>query len=192
MKNIKSILNSIKKGDKDSFNNLLELHKKMIYSIINSFDCNKGDFRVNEDDLYQVGCLALYEAVDSYDDQYKAKFSTYAFNIIRNRILNEARRQTRIYNNESVSIDAYSFNDHLSHLVSENSDFYKKESKYDYVLTNVVKKMSFQDRLIIEMRKQNASYKEISKELNISTKRIDNRLSLIRRRCKKYMKELEE
>lgn len=192
MKNIKSILNSIKKGDKESFNNLLELHKNMIYSIINSFDRNKGDFSVNEDDLYQIGCLALYEAVDSYDDRYKVKFSTYAFNIIRNRILNEARRQTRIYNNESVSIDAYSFNDHLSHLVCERSDSYKRESTYDYVLTNVVKKMSFQDRLIIEMRKQNVSYKEISKELNISTKRIDNRLSLIRRRCKEYMKELEE
>ena len=42
--------------------------------------------------------------------------------------------------------------------------FYKKVNTYDYVLTNVVKKMSLQDRLIIEMRKQNVSYKEISKD----------------------------
>ena len=95
MNKLKKIINKIKSGDQEAFNNLLELHYKMIFSIINSFNKNNGDFSINEDDLFQEGSLGLYEAVLCFDDSIDIKFSTFAYNIIRRKILNEIRRHLK-------------------------------------------------------------------------------------------------
>lgn len=193
MNKLKKMINKIKSGDQEAFNNLLELHYKMIFSIINSFNKNNGDFSINEDDLFQEGSLGLYEAVLCFDDSIDIKFSTFAYNIIRRKILNEIRRQKRIYEKESYSIDSYSFFEQRApYLINEDMHFYKKQDSINYLLENVISKLSIEDRTIVKMRREQIPYKQISETLNISSKRVDNRISSIKRKCKKALKELEE
>ena len=44
------------------------------------------------------------------------------------------------------------------------------------------------DYSIISMRMDNKSYKEIAEELNISTKKVDNRLARIKKHLAKFFK----
>lgn len=193
MKSSKKIIKKIKAGDKSAFNNLLSLHSRMIYSIINSYNRENGDFKISEDDLYQEGSIGLYEAIFTYDENMNVKFSSYAYNIIRNRILNEIRYQSRIYDKERFSLDNYDFSKgNLSYLASDNTSSYYKDCTYDTVLDNVMSNMSNEDRMIVKMRRENISYKQISDALSITTKRIDNRISLIKRKCKMALKELKD
>lgn len=50
---------------------------------------------VQDSDLYSVGCLALMEAVETFDPS-KAKFCTWATRIINQRIIDEIKRNARI------------------------------------------------------------------------------------------------
>ena len=70
--------------------------------------------------------------------------------------------------------------------------FYKKQDSINYLLENVISKLSIEDRTIVKMRREQIPYKQISETLNISSKRVDNRISSIKRKCKKALKELEE
>ena len=184
MKEVEKIINRIKSGDESAFKQLLEIHHKLIYSIINSFNRNVGDYKLHEDDLFQEGSIALYDAVFSYDSKFKVKFSSYAYNIIRNRILNVARNEFRIYYKEKYSTDNYGFCDRSLHLAVRENKTHLKNNKYNEILDGVMNNLSKQDQMIINMRKNDRSYKEIAEELNITTKRIDNRLSYIRRKCR--------
>lgn len=51
--------------------------------------------RLEDSDLYSVGCLALVEAARSFDSS-KAKFTTWATRLIRQRVVDELRRSGKI------------------------------------------------------------------------------------------------
>ena len=53
------------------------------------------------------------------------------------------------------------------------------------------KKLSEEDKQIIKLRAQNYTYKEIANQLNITPKRVDNRLAYIKRKVRQLMKEEE-
>lgn len=39
------------------------------------------------DDLYQEGCIALWRAAKTYDEQFGAQFHPYTISVIRNHLL---------------------------------------------------------------------------------------------------------
>lgn len=47
------------------------------------------------EDAFQIGCVGLIKAVDTYDAESGIAFSTYAFKCIQNEITMELRRQSR-------------------------------------------------------------------------------------------------
>ncbi|WP_338449792.1 sigma-70 family RNA polymerase sigma factor [Niallia oryzisoli] len=62
------------------FEQLAAEYSNMIYSIIYSLQIYK-----NQDDFYQIGLIALWDASKNFDEQ-KGKFSTYAYSFIKGRI----------------------------------------------------------------------------------------------------------
>lgn len=61
--------------------------------------------RVEDSELYSVGCLALVEAARTFDPS-KAKFCTWATRIIRQRIIDEIKRSRRIQEDSSSEMSA--------------------------------------------------------------------------------------
>lgn len=47
------------------------------------------------EDAFQIGCIGLIKAVDTYDENSGVAFSTYASKCIQNEIVMELRRQSR-------------------------------------------------------------------------------------------------
>ncbi|WP_157950908.1 sigma-70 family RNA polymerase sigma factor [Peribacillus acanthi] len=73
----------------DSFEILVENCSPIINSIIQSLGIYK-----NKDEYFQIGLIALWEATEKYDSS-KGGFTTFAYSIIRGRILNHLRKEHR-------------------------------------------------------------------------------------------------
>jgi RNA polymerase sigma factor (sigma-70 family) len=74
-----------------------EDHIGLVRAVVYRF-CRKG--RLEDSDLYSIGCVALMEAASSFDPS-KSKFCTWATRIIRQRVIDEVRK----YRKEMESAD---------------------------------------------------------------------------------------
>ena len=68
------LLSAARKGDKQAAETLLEANSGLIWSVVRRF-YGQG---VEGDDLYQLGCLGFLKALQTFDEDYGTRFSTYA------------------------------------------------------------------------------------------------------------------
>lgn len=194
MKDILNTIERIRQGDELAFRHLLNAHHKMIYSIINSFELESGDYAIDKHDLYQEGSISLYEAVFTFEEDRNVKFSSYAYMVIRSKIINVLRNYYKTYNEETYSIDALDYNDFLRSLTVRDVPFeYHKQQEFISEFQKVLNGLSSEDKRIIELRNKRYSYKQISEVLNIKVKRVDNRISSLKKLFKNLLeKDYEE
>lgn len=62
------------RGDKEASEQLIEENTGLIWSVARRF-MGRG---TDTEDLYQLGCLGFYKAVEGFDTSYGTQFSTYA------------------------------------------------------------------------------------------------------------------
>ena len=78
-------------------NNLVEDNLKLVYYVIEEFtnkQYTKDNIFLDEDDLYQIGCLGLTKAAKAFDLNKGASFSSFAVTCIRNEIYLALKTQT--------------------------------------------------------------------------------------------------
>ena len=185
---IKHILDRIKQGDNDAFEELLEKHRLLIFKIINAQRLDAGDYHLDEEDLFQEGCLALYDAVFTYEEDRNVQFSTYAYIVVAGRIRSAVRNERKTLKGGYSSLDLNSDRDLLM-CVAEDPCEYHKETQVLDVLEKFMATLNEEDRRIFQMKKDQYSYKEIADSLQISTKKVDNRLRYLRRQLRDMMRE---
>ena len=162
----------------------------MIYKLIYSSTLETGDYAVDMDEIFQEASLILYQAVFTFEEDKKVKFSSYAYLVMKRRIKNVLRGYYRIYSEEPISIDSHEHQDYfLSLAVKEDPIGYHKEQEFRQRLNLFVDGLSGEDKQILELRGEELSYKEISDLLHISTKKIDNRLRILRKRMGHYLND---
>lgn len=75
---------------------LIETHLNCVRWTISRFiSVNEGVCGLEYDDLYQEGCIALWKAAETFDEQQGAQFHSYAISVIRNHLLDYCRRVQR-------------------------------------------------------------------------------------------------
>lgn len=142
-------------GNIESRNKLIEKHRGLVHSAI------KHLHGVYEDN-YQTGILALCEAIQIYDLEKGCEFSSLAFSIIKRMV-----RRSNKGNFETKEIEDY-------HLADNNfeRDIHNKIEceKLRKLAVEILPKE--EKEIIIGFFFHNKSYKELSRELGISTKKI--------------------
>ena len=176
------LVRKAKEGDEEAFAALCRTYKNMIYKIIYTFDLDSGDYTMDLDDLYQEGCLALYDAVFTYEEERNVLFSTFAYIVIRSRIRSYIRRQRRIVYENMYSLDLHSHESELC--VREDPVTYHKELCFQQDLNKFFSELPKLDKQILVLRGDDCSYKEIAQRLDMSVKMVDNRLMKLRKRLK--------
>lgn len=81
---VKDALRRAQAGDVAARDKLVEANLRLVACLARRLDPEGKRF----DDLFQVGCLALFKAIDKFDLSYDVRFSTYAVPVI----LGEMRR----------------------------------------------------------------------------------------------------
>ena len=154
--------------------------------------CNGG---IDLNDLIQEGLVGLNEAIKSYRDDKETNFGTYAKLCIERRIYTLAK-STRTYKNkilnESISIeDEEDFP--IDRFLMDNSSNPDSMISDNDFQNNIISKLECQltdlERQVLELKKNDFSYKEIADILEKEPKAIDNALQRIKNKLKNIMRE---
>ena len=97
------LLKRTKAGDSRAREALVEGNLKLVLSVVQRF-AGRGE---NPDDLFQVGCIGLIKAIDSFDTTHDVKFSTYAVPMIIGEIRRYLRDSNVLRVSRSIKDTAY-------------------------------------------------------------------------------------
>ncbi len=165
---------------------IVNIAKKMIKSCRGGVDLN---------DLIQEGMLGLNDAINSFRDDQKANFGTYAKLCIERRIYTLAKSTKTNKNkilNESLSIENEDPLAYEKFLIdnSNNPDIKITNNDYQQNILNLLEQqLTKLERQVLDLKKKNYNYREIADILKKEPKAIDNALQRIKSKLKNIMRQ---
>lgn len=154
--------------------------------------CNGG---VDLNDLIQEGMLGLNDAINSFRDDKETNFGTYAKLCIERRIYTLAK-STRTYKNkilnESISIedeDDFPIDRFLMDNSSNPDSMISENDFQNTIISKLECQLTDLEKQVLELKKNDFSYKEIADILEKEPKAIDNALQRIKNKLKNIMRE---
>jgi RNA polymerase sporulation-specific sigma factor len=75
---IKILISKAREGDKNAQAMLVENNIGLVWSVVRRFR-NRG---IENDDLFQIGCIGLIKSIAKFDNSFNVRFSTYAVPMI--------------------------------------------------------------------------------------------------------------
>ncbi|NLJ84099.1 MAG: RNA polymerase sporulation sigma factor SigH [Halanaerobiaceae bacterium] len=186
------IIKKAQDGDNQAINLLIQKNMDIVYAKARYFFI-KG---LDREDVIQEGLVGLYKAIRDYREDRSAAFRGFAQLCIHRQLVSaikRANRQKHIPLNSSTSIDrSIDFNEgsrSYKEIIPNNDRdledryIYKEQLNIlfkvlDETLTNLEKEVFLQYL-------ENRSYQEISKNLNVNIKTVDNALQRARKKIEK-------
>ena len=175
-------------ADNEAFMMIKKECERMIYGIINTYDLSGGDYLVDREDMYQEALIALYKACEDFDESMGARFTSFAYLVIKRHLNKLFYQQKRMYFAEPYSYDRYENADHhpqLANSLVAQKEFSYGEQRTKERLAEVLKPLAALDRQILIMRLEGYPYRLIPDRLKISLKDVDNHLCRIKKRMAK-------
>lgn len=189
------LIEEIKKGNEDCENEIFLRYKDLVTKICRGYFIVGGEM----EDLIQEGMIGLYKAIKSYTTNKETSFKTYAVICIKHQIQSAIKRANTNKNkplSSAISFQRFTNEDsdieYLPlELILDSTPAEKAIDKENFLqLKMLIKKnLSSKELTILKYYLQGYSYKEISQQLNISNKAIDNALTRIKTKLKVKLKE---
>jgi len=185
---ILDLLSSFRMGDTQSLDKLIENFKPMVSSIARGYFLVGGD----DEDLVQEGMIGLYKAIQTYKEDNKATFSTFAYLCILRQVQNAIRVSLRknratlnkclpISNQGMIVVDNEDGNG--IYLVSDEmtpeENLIQQEQKQE--LSHLIKKqLSGFEFSVLGLYLKGYSHLDISHKLNKDIKSVSNAIARMR------------
>ena len=179
-------------GDETAENELFERYKELVVKISRGYFIVGGDL----EDLIQEGMLGLYKAVKGFNLKKETSFKTFAVLCIKHQIQTAIKRAMADKNkplSEAISFQSFSDNDTLDFLPVElvldttPAERIIDKENFENLKQTIIKSLSPLEMKVLRLYLQGYSYKEISANLNISEKSIDNSLSRIKTKLRQRL-----
>lgn len=173
-------------------NNLIKDYEPLIISIINKkkFYIEGAEFQ----DVIQEGRVALFKALNTFDESKDINFSVYAKKVIENHLINVMKKST---NNKNMPLNnAYNINNQGELNLNDSNarssqpmpiksvrsteEFYMQEESAKLLIDSIVKNLSPLENQILQLKLQELTYTEIAEKLNLTSKVVDNALNRIK------------
>lgn len=178
--------------NKNAMDDFISANENLILYVIKDkkFFIESGDF----DDMLQLGRVALYKAVQSFDETKNINFENYAKKLIERTFINEIKNahsnknlalNTKIPLNNQGEIVINEDNEE-DLLIPLNSNIISPEDQYinnetaSAIISKISPLLSKFEYEILSLKINGYSYVEIAKLLNKSSKSIDNALNRIK------------
>lgn len=153
---------------------LLE-YKHIVINLANKYIKQYPFYKNDYEDFYQEGMIGLSEAIDKYDSNLKASFTTFAYICIRAKMNNWFRKnlnnnilEIKEETEEELESPSYIEND----IVFMNLKDKLKEYKFN---------LSLDDSQIFELYINDFNSREISELLEINQKRVEYKILKIKK-----------
>lgn len=120
----KELLERISLGDEDAKEKFINGNLRLVANVIQRYSNSEEE----ADDLFQVGCIGLVQAVERFDLSYGLEFSTYAVSLINGQIMRYLRDTSIIHVPRSKKVQYYNICAKRRELESElNREVSEKE-----------------------------------------------------------------
>ena len=137
-------------------------------------------------DYVQEGMIGFLSAVYSYKDGSQARFSTYAFVCIKNRMLSVLRKASA--KGSIPPALTVSLEDSSAQLLDEltpEEQFISEKNTED--ILSAIDKLSAQENAVFRLHLAGLSYEEIAEKLSITSKAVDGTLQRARKKLRKSL-----
>lgn len=139
------------------------------------------------EDIIQEGMIGLYKAIEDYKGNQEASFKTFATLCINRQIQTAIKISNNNKNKLLNDIIELGIDDEerMNSLVSTEpnpEEQILRQERYEYVLSEIDKKLSKLEKQILNCYLEGYSYEKIAKILEIDKKSVDNGLIRIRKK----------
>ena len=181
------LIRQSKEGSEVAFEHIFRRYEPLIAKIARKYYISSYE----KEDFYQIGSMAFYEAVLSFEEKESFTFYGYVLTCVRNKIVSQCRKQL-------AKADEYATDHEKIATVMESCEMYtvEKSEVLDeennttlYVYRNELSKLlskpkffSSRERICLEGHMNGLSYLEIAEKEGMDSKTVDN--ALMRARTK--------
>ena len=195
------LFSRIKKGDEQARELYIKGNLRLVLSVIRRFQ-NSSE---NADDLFQIGCIGLIKAINTFNPSKKIKLATYASRCIENEILMYLRRNSKtkmeVSIDEPLNVDWDGNELLLSDILGTEEDTIYRDLEDEAerkILFRALNKLSGREKLIVRMRfgldhpeGKEMTQKEVADQLGISQSYISRLEKKIMHRLRMEMVRYE-
>ena len=177
-----NLIHLAQNGDDSARDELLLSYGKLVRTIARSIEIS--NLSLDYDDLFQVGNIGLLRAIGGYNENSGTSFKTYASRCIKNAIIDELRKKS------PLTIEPLGENDNNDLFVSPSEpekDYIDKESA-STLFESIHDALTDAEFEILRFYLDGRSYAEISNELGLEKKKVDNTLYSIKKKIKNLTK----
>ena len=185
-----AMLEAARSGNKDALNEMIQHYEPEVRMIACKYFLPRADY----DDLIQEGRIAIYSALLSYDINQDIPFLHFLRMVIKRKLIDSLRKYTR---QKHINLnEAYSLNSSISE--SEETSFLSLLPYVEDPATRVIANdeahsiihdlnMTNLERLVFDHYFiQGFKPREVSKNLGLNPKSLDNAIQRIRRKTAQY------
>lgn len=192
------ILEYIANGSEEAMEIMYQKYDLLVKKYANHYYKASNNLGLEYSDFIQEGMIGLALAIQSYKTKKNTLFYTYASTCIERRLISSiirAKRQKHKILNSSLSLDEEQADSlTLSNMIADTTSV-PEEIILENENEEELKKFSNDnltdlEKQVFELKINGFSYKEISSVLDRDLKTIDNAVQRIRRKFKKYNKEV--
>ena len=190
MENDYELIYLAQENDEFAQNFLINKYKYIIDILVNKYLMSIKSLKLEKDDLYNIGLFGLIEAINGFNSD-DSSFASFATTIINNKITTYLRRNSR--KKDSIFINSVSLNDNILEELSLKTpdNLIASEESYQELEQQIYNKLTALEKSVYSLL-TDFSPKEISKILNINTKKARNAISRIQSKTQKVLANLEK
>ena len=191
----------IKAGDDEAKEEYIKGNLRLVLSVIKRFHSSNE----NPDDLFQIGCIGLIKAINTFKVDKKIKLATYASRCIENEILMYLRRnsktKTEVSIDEPLNVDWDGNELLLSDILGTDDDVISRRLEDEVeiaLLGKAISKLTKREQMIIRLRfgignreGSEKTQKEVADLLGISQSYISRLEKRIMKRLRKEIVKYE-
>lgn len=165
------LIRKAKTGNQEAIESLIEQNMKLIYSVNSKYG--------RTEDGIQEGILAIYRAINTFDESYNVKFSTHAYRYIKKYIkdfYDKERYKTTVHYSRKIKDGIIEYNGQVE-LLEEVVGKAKEENLETKVFINtlVEKNCSNKEKKFIKLLYyEGKTEAEMARELNITRQAVNN------------------
>lgn len=179
------IIKKAKNLDEES----LEIVYKELNPFVKSMALKYFFAGADRDDVIQEGMIALFFAIQSFDEKKSGDFLAFAKKCIDLRIKSAVKNSLRKKHsplNESVSIEEENLDFVLPSHINPEQEFINNES-YENLMLNLKNILSPFEYSVLCLLNSGLNYKDIALSLDKEPKMIDNAIQRIKQKAKKML-----
>ena len=161
-------------------NEVIKENEKLITYVIKKFFPKE----LGDEDIYQIGRIALWESITKYNETRGAKFNTFAIACIKLKIARELQKRSYKIRAEDNNLIYENENFELANIVKDNLNASPED---EIIMKEIIEELDSIEKKIVALKSNKKTNEEIAKSLQTSLSTINRKTKNIKNKIKEVI-----